>query len=244
METAAGAGCGPSAHSAVGRGTAAAIMGRSGSALHNNQETVVQVGCSAAGPGHAAAGVEGACNGGGEVVPKSLRDEVLRAMHGAAGSGHFGVTKTLCRLCQSFYWGRCRRDIEDFCRRCDPCTARKGPSGRSHASLQQFPVGALMERVAVDAVGPLPRSTKGNCYVLSASDYFSRWPEAYALPDQEAETVLDALLEGMFSHFGVPVTIHSDQGRNFESRVFASMCEHLGAHTRPAPLPCGLRVMG
>ena len=171
------------------------------------------------------------------VVPKGLREGVLKAMHGAAGSGHFGVRKTLRRLRQSFYWGQCRRDVEDFCRRCDPCTARKGPSGRSHAPLQQFPVGAPMERVAVDVVGPLPRSDRGNRYVLSAIDYFTKWPEAYALPDQEAETIVDALVGGMFSRFGVPETLHSDQGRNFESRVFASMCERLGMHkTRTTPL--------
>lgn len=171
------------------------------------------------------------------VVPGGLREGVLKAMHGAAGSGHFGVRKTLHRLRQSFYWGRCRRDVEDFCRRCDSCTARKGPSGRSHAPLQQFPVGAPMERVAVDVVGPLPRSDKGNRYVLSAIDYFTKWPEGYALPDQEAETVVDALLEGMFSRFGVPETIHSHQGRNFESRVFSSMCDRLGARkTRTTPL--------
>ena len=78
-----------------------------------------------------------------------------------------------------------------------------------------------MERVAVDVVGPLPRSNRGNRYVLTAIDYFSKWPEAYAIPDQEAETVADALLEGMLSRFGVPETLHSDQGRTFESRVFS-----------------------
>ncbi|XP_023193030.1 UPF0524 protein C3orf70 homolog isoform X1 [Xiphophorus maculatus] len=171
------------------------------------------------------------------VVPKGLKDVVLQAMHGASGSGHFGVTKTLRRLRQGFYWGRCRRDVEDFCRRCDPCTARKGPTGQSHALLQQFVVGAPMERVAVDVMGPLPRSDKGNCYVLSAIDYFTKWPEAYAIPDQEAETVADALLGGFISRFGVPDIIHSDQGRNFESRVFSVMCSRLGIQkTRTTPL--------
>ena len=58
---------------------------------------------------------------------------------------------------------------------------------------------------------------------------FSR-PSTTAIPDQEAETVADALSEGMFSRFGVPETLHGDQGRNFESRVFSAMCEHLGIH--------------
>uniref|UniRef100_A0A096MCA9 Integrase catalytic domain-containing protein n=1 Tax=Poecilia formosa TaxID=48698 RepID=A0A096MCA9_POEFO len=94
-----------------------------------------------------------------------------------------------------------------------------------------------MERVAVDIMGPLPRSDKGNCYVLSAIDYFTKWPEAYAIPDQEAETVADALVGGLISRFGVPDSIHSDQGRNFESRVFSIMCSRFGIQkTRTTPL--------
>jgi hypothetical protein len=68
-------------------------------------------------------------------------------------------------------------------------------------------------------------------------DYFTKWPEAYALPDQEAETILDALTVGMFSRFGAAESIDSDQGRYFESREFATMCERLGMHkTRTTPL--------
>lgn len=58
-----------------------------------------------------------------------------------------------------------------------------------------------------------------------------------ALPNQEAETVADALVEGMFSRFGAAEAIHSDQGRNFESKVFSTMCDRLGMHkTRTTPL--------
>lgn len=41
------------------------------------------------------------------------------------------------------------------------------------------------------------------------------------MPDQEARKVVDTLLEGMISHFGVLETINTDQGRNFESRVLS-----------------------
>ena len=45
------------------------------------------------------------------------------------------------------------------------------------------------------------------------------------------------LLGGMFCRFGVPEELHSDQGRNFESCVFASLCDKLGIHkTRATPL--------
>lgn len=74
-----------------------------------------------------------------------------------------------------------------------------------------------MERVGVDVVGPFPITDSGNRWVLTAMDYFTKWPEAYALPDQEAETIVNALTAGMFSRFGAAESIHSDQGRNFES---------------------------
>ena len=68
-------------------------------------------------------------------------------------------------------------------------------------------------------------------------DYFTKWPEAYALPDQEAETVVDALVGGTISRFGAPQSIHSDQGRNFESRTFVELCKRLGVDkTRTTPL--------
>ncbi|XP_051816115.1 uncharacterized protein LOC127537562 [Acanthochromis polyacanthus] len=117
------------------------------------------------------------------VVPKILREAVLEACHGGTGSGHFGSTKTLRRLRQGFYWGQHRRDVEDFCRRCDDCAAYKGPLDQSHAPLQQQAVGEPMERVAVDIMGPFPVTVRGNKYVLCAMDYFTKLPEAYALPD-------------------------------------------------------------
>ncbi|KAJ8356847.1 hypothetical protein SKAU_G00196410 [Synaphobranchus kaupii] len=143
----------------------------------------------------------------------------LEANHGQPGVGHFGVNKTLHRVRRSFYWVTCWRDVQAFCCQCDPCTARKGPTDQSRAPLQQYRVGAPVERVAIDVLGPFPRTPRGNRFVIVAMDYFSKWPEAYAVPDQEAAMVFEALIEGMFSRFGVPAELHSDQGRNFERCV-------------------------
>ncbi|CAI5690288.1 unnamed protein product [Oreochromis niloticus] len=68
----------------------------------------------------------------------------------------------------------------------------------------------------------------GNRYVLVAMDYFTKWPEAYVVPDQSAMTTAERLVEEMFAHFGVPAELHSDQGRNFESKVFGEICRRLG----------------
>ena len=171
------------------------------------------------------------------VVPRELRDAVLGAVHGPRGVGHFGVTKTLRRLRQRFYWPGCQRDVELFVHCCDTCTAKKGPGERPHAPLQLLQSGAAMERVAVDFLGPFPETESGNRYVMVAMDYFTKWPEAYAVPDQSAQTTASRLLGDFFCRFGVPEELHSDQGRNFESQVMAEVCEKLGiVKTRTTPL--------
>ncbi|KAK2899766.1 hypothetical protein Q8A73_012895 [Channa argus] len=157
------------------------------------------------------------------LVPSALRAEVLRWVHGSAGAGHFGNSKTVRRLRQHFYWPGCRQDAELHVHCCDDCKAQKGPTQRSRGPLQQYLVGAPMERVGVDILGPFPTTEAGNRYILVAMDYFTKWAEAYAVPDQTATTAAQRLVEDMFSRFGVPEELHSDQGRNFESRLFAEV---------------------
>ena len=94
-----------------------------------------------------------------------------------------------------------------------------------------------MERVAIDILGPLPKSADGNKYLLIAMDYFTKWPEGYPIPNMEAVTEANVLMEGFFSRSGMPLELHSDQGRNFESNLFGEVCEILGIHkTRTTPL--------
>jgi transposase InsO family protein len=80
----------------------------------------------------------------------------------------------------------------------------------------------------MDVVGPFPESTAGNTYVLVVADYFTRWVEAYPIPNQEATTVARKLVDEFFCRFSPPERLHSDQGRNFESAVIAGVCKLLG----------------
>jgi len=170
------------------------------------------------------------------VVPRALREELLREMHAGNTSGHQGIKKTLCRLRQRFYWVGMRRDVVEWCRTCHICVSKKGPAQRTRAPLQLYQAGAPMERVAVDIAGPFPRTPRGNRFICVIMDYFTKWPEAYALPDHEAGTVAEVLVTQFVTRFGVPGELHSDQGREFESRVFRECCELLGIHkTRTTP---------
>ncbi|GFW21873.1 retrovirus-related Pol polyprotein from transposon 412 [Trichonephila clavipes] len=171
------------------------------------------------------------------VLPRSRIPEVLKELHGSPTGGHFGVMKTLHRVRERFFWGKVRADVEQCCKSCDACSARKGPKIRSRGKLHRYNVGAPFERIAFDILGPLPRTASGNKYLLVVMDYFTKWPEVYPIPDQEAPTVAEAVVQHWISRYGVPLQLHSDQGRNFVSAVLKGVCELLGIDkTKTTPL--------
>ena len=73
--------------------------------------------------------------------------------------------------------------------------------------------GFPMQVIAADILGPLPESTAGNLYILVVGDYFTKWLEDYAIPNQEAITVAQKLVDQLFSRFSPPEQLHSDQGK-------------------------------
>lgn len=105
------------------------------------------------------------------------------------------------------------------------------------AHLKHYYVGAPFERLAMDILGPFPRSNKGNKFLLVVGDYFSKWLDAIPVKDQEATTIAKAFVNRIVSIFGAPLQLHTDQGSNFESTVFREICKILGIKkTRTTPL--------
>lgn len=136
-----------------------------------------------------------------------------------------------------FFWSTCKLDVENWCKKCHTCFSRDGPNKRINGKLQIYNVGLPFERIAIDILGPLPKTINGNRFVLVITDYFSRWPEAIPLPNHQAATVAEALVVHVVSRFGIPLEIHSDQGRDFEALIFKALMNLLGIHkTRTTPL--------
>ena len=160
------------------------------------------------------------------VAPKRLRKEIMRHLHDHRTGGHLGITKTLYNVRQRFYWPGSKKDIVRWCHHCKECGARKPKHGK-RAPLQQEVAGMPMERIALDIMGPLPRSNSGNSYILVIGDYFTKWTQAHALPDHTAQTVAKIVVEEWIRKMGVPRVIHSDQGPDFESNLFQEMCRLL-----------------
>lgn len=154
------------------------------------------------------------------VVPRKLRNRVMKLAHESLMGGHLACKRTVHKVLTEFYWPGVHSDVKRFCQSCDACQ-RTVPKGKiMRAPLGKMPlIEVPFQRVAVDIVGPIePRSTRGNRYILTLMDYATRYPEAIALSSIEAERVAEALLE-MFCRIGIPREMLTDLGTQFTSGV-------------------------
>uniref|UniRef100_K7EXH9 Gypsy retrotransposon integrase-like protein 1 n=1 Tax=Pelodiscus sinensis TaxID=13735 RepID=K7EXH9_PELSI len=160
------------------------------------------------------------------LVPARRRWRVLEAAHANPWAGHLGSEKTLQRILQRFYWPGVHKETRDFCDSCPECQRVAGKSV-ARAPLVPLPVVDVpFRRIALDLVGPLERSRKGNRYILVLIDYATRYPEAVPLRSTKAPVLAEELVK-VFSRVGLPQEILTDQGTNLTGRVLAELCRLL-----------------
>ena len=160
------------------------------------------------------------------VLPQTLVKEALLEVHDGPAGAHLGRMKTLKKMKDRFWRPGMTKEVHRYCSGCLTCAKCKSRP-KPRAPLRPIPSGNPMQRIHIDIVGPLPRSRRGNHYILTVQCSFTKWAEAFAIPNQRATTVAKVLVRNWICRFGVPDSIHSDQGRNFESNVFGEMCHLL-----------------
>lgn len=159
-------------------------------------------------------------------VPKSFRYDIFKTIHNLS---HPGVKASVDLVRERFVWHSLKKDVSSWTKSCLQCQKskvhrhNKPPVGSYSLPTDRF------AHVNIDIVGPLPPS-KGFNYCLTAVDRYTRWCEAYPMPDQTAQTVVDTFYSHWVSRFGVPDQITTDQGRQFESELFHLFSKILGSH--------------
>lgn len=158
------------------------------------------------------------------VLPPPLRYEVLVNAHDDLAGGHLGVYKTYEKLRDRYYWRGMYKDVEHWVRSCQDCSTRKKPRNKRRAPLLPIPVSAAFERMAVDILGPLPVTWKGNRYIVVFVEYLTKWPEIFPVQNTEAITIARLITDEIIPRHGAPRTLLSDRGSNFLSAIVKEVC--------------------
>lgn len=160
------------------------------------------------------------------VVPKHMAKNILKNYHDDPLGGHLGVAKTLGKIQRKYWWIGMADDIENWCQSCDICNRRKPTYPGTIAPMQPIPVYGPWDTIAVDCL-KMPTTPSGNCQIVVFMDYYTKWSEAFAVPNITAQTIANLLIDEIITRHGVPRRLLSDNGTNFTSNLIKDVCKIL-----------------
>lgn len=160
------------------------------------------------------------------VVPENSRKDILYKCHDDPGAAHFGFYKTLNKIKNDYYWPKMAKEVSEYVKQCESCKANKTPTYTvRHEMGEAKPLTHPWNVVAVDYLGPLPRSKNGNNFLLVAIDCFTKFVVLVPVRKGDSKNAIKILRERVFCTFGVPEILISDNGTPFVSKQFESFLD-------------------
>ncbi|GFV21358.1 transposon Tf2-11 polyprotein [Trichonephila clavipes] len=165
-------------------------------------------------------------------IPHCLKAKILESVHSEYG-GHLNFFKTYHRLSENFFWHNMYKDTKNFVRSCTICLSRKNAfkiPPAPHQPVEQSKEPG--ETCHMDIFGPLKTTPKGNSYVLSMIDAFTKYIHIVPLPDIRSSTISKAFFDNYIVHRGCPHKLVVDNATYFKSSEFVEFCRVMGIHKR------------
>jgi hypothetical protein len=159
------------------------------------------------------------------VVPEGLRSDMLHYAHGDFQGGHQGMTRTFEKLRLEFNWRSMHADVQRFVEECVDCASGKGRPPNAGPSPGNIEPRRRFEAVSMDFVTHMPRSVRGNTFLLLFQDMFSGYVMCKPMDSTTAQDVAEAYEERVFRSFGASSMIRHDQDPRFMSEVFTRFRE-------------------
>ncbi|CAB4005595.1 Retrovirus-related Pol poly, partial [Paramuricea clavata] len=141
---------------------------------------------------------------------------------------HLGINKTYEKIIRHFYWLGILKTVAEFCKTCHTCQVASKPNQVIPKALLK-PIPAFEEpfnRIMINCVGPLPKTKRGDRYLLTIMCVSTRFPEAILLRNIKVKTIVQTLTN-FFTLAGLPKSTQSDHGSNFMSGLFQQIMHEL-----------------
>ena len=159
------------------------------------------------------------------IIPKSLQGSLLRSLH----ETHPGITRMKALARSYFWWSGLDKDIEDLGKSCTACQAIKSNPTAAPLHPWVWP-DTPWTRIHVDYAGPF----RGKMFLVVV-DAHSKWPEVIMMTSSTAQQTIEAL-RSLFSRYGLPEQLVSDNGTQFTSAEFTHFLKaNRIKHIRSAP---------
>ena len=161
------------------------------------------------------------------VIPKALQDKVVKVAH----EGHLGIVNTKSLLRSKVWFKGLDELVENEIRDCTTGQATVHQHLQEPLSMSVLPNGPW-EKVKVDFYGPLPSGD----YLLEVIDEYSRWAEVEIVKTTSADSTIPKL-DKIFSAFGIPYVVTSDNGPPFKGHDMKNFARYLDIkHRKITPL--------
>lgn len=157
-------------------------------------------------------------------IPVLFRKKIFHITHDIA---HPSGKRTVQMISSRFFWPNMKKEVTLWSRACLACQSAKVHRHNIPPVIKMIPASEKFGSVNIDFVGPLPAS-RGYQYLMTAIDRYSRWVEAIPMQSATAEATADSFVTNWVSRFGIPETITTDRGTNFQSELFNRLLQQLG----------------
>lgn len=160
------------------------------------------------------------------VVPSPQVLEVIQKCHSPPTSGHFGFFKTFHRVQEYYYWPKMRRDILKFVKSCLVCGAQKSSNSTPMGLMgKEKPIDYPFQCIAIDFVGPFPRSKGGHKWLFVIEDWFTKYTLLFPLRSSKTPHIIKILENEVLLVYGCPQMVICDNGPQFISKSFKDFCK-------------------
>ena len=137
-----------------------------------------------------------------------------------------GVQKTFDSIRQKYFWSNLYKEVYQYVSECTFCQTRslqKIKKPLQETDIPPYP----MTKLSLDLSGPYPTTLSGNKYIIAFVDWYSAWPEDFAVKDKNNETIADLTIDQYFPRFGSCLQLITDNGTENVNKVVRETLEKL-----------------